>query len=197
MTKTRGRTAALLLAGGMLITACAGHTSQPDVPIGSADPFPGDTSSTATPAPDPAVQARAQAIKALKSYNTVDNTLNKNPTGDRAAVATVTTGQAARAMTTSLNSVAAAGAHLQGESVIANVNITDVNITGASAEVRATVCFDLTNARGIDKAGKDITSAKRPNMREGVYTVTNTHWPDPKSWLVSNIDQQNKPCSTA
>lgn len=197
MMRTGGRITALLLAGGVLITACGGRAAQPDVPIGSADPFPGNTSSTAAPAPDPAVQARMQATAALKSYNTVDNTLNKNPAGDRAAIATVTTGQATRAMTTSLDSIAAAGVRLQGESVIANVNITDVNITGATAEVRATVCFDLTHARGVDKAGKDITSPQRPNMRKGVYTVTNARWPDPKSWLVSNIDQKNEPCTAA
>lgn len=197
MMRTGGRITALLLAGGVLITACGGRAAQPDVPIGSADPFPGNTSSTAAPAPDPAVQARKQATTTLKAYNTVTNTLSKNPAGDRAAIATVTTGQATRAMTAGLDGLVQAGLRAEGEAAVNNVNITDVNITGTTAEVRATVCFNLTNARAVDKAGKDVTSPNRPNMRKGVYTMTDSQWPDPNGWRVSSIDQKNEPCDAA
>lgn len=195
MNKTRTRIAALLLTAAALTTACgADDAAQPEAPIGgSADPFPPRTPD----ADEPAEQARQQATAAIEAYNDVSNALYTDPSGDQAQIATVATGRAAEFLAGDIDGIAAEGARLSGDALIADMTITNLNITTEVAEVDADVCYDLTDARGLNAAGEDVTEPDRPDFVLERYTVTNPSWPDAEGWRVSDTEQRNQPCEPA
>lgn len=195
MTRTRTRIAVALLTAAALTTACGtDDATQPETPIGgSADPFP-----ATTPDPDdPAEQARQQASAAIEAYNDVVNDLAREPGSDQSVIATVAAGRGAELLTGDVEGYLESGVRSTGDALIADMTITNVNVTGDVAEVEAEVCFDLTSARAVDAAGKDVTSPDRPDRVLNTYTVTNPEWPDETAWRVSDTEQRNEPCEAA
>lgn len=191
-TRTRTRIAAALLTAAALTTACGtDDATQPETPIGgSADPFP-----ATTPEPDdPAEQARQQASAAIEAYNAVENSLSRNPSGDQSQIATVASGRGAELLASDIAGLASEGVRASGDIAIAEMTIVNVNVTADVAEVEAKVCFDLTEARGLNAAGDDVTNPDRPEFVLGTYTVTNPSWPDSEAWRVSDTEQRNEPC---
>jgi len=194
MTTTRTRIAALLLAAATLTTACGSSTTQQAVPIGSADPFPGNSSTAATTttaaAPSTSVSpadAAGQAAAALTRYLDVFNQLVAGG-GDPAELSTVASGIEITNAGNDLAATRASGVrYVKGSQLLSStVGAVDSSVVPATAQIIACV------AGGVP-AGQ--ASSAPPPAQRGTFYLTNPAWPDPSGWRVSDSDLRGETCS--
>lgn len=195
---TRTRIAALLLATATLTTACGSSTTQQAVPIGSADPFPGNSSSSSTAAtttttaaaPSTSVSpadAAGQAAAALTRYLDVFNQLVAGG-GDPAELSTVASGIEITNAGNDLAATRASGVrYVKGSQLLSStVGAVDSSVVPATAQIIACV------AGGVP-AGQ--ASSAPPPAQRGTFYLTNPSWPDPAGWRVSDSDLRGETCS--
>jgi len=196
-TTTRTRIAGLLLAAATLTTAC-GSSTQQAVPIGTADPFPGNTSSssggaptTTTTAPTTSASpadAAGQASAALTRYLDVFNQL-VNSGGDPATeLSTVASGIEITNSTNDLAATRASGVKYAKGSQLLSFTVGAVNSSVVPATAQIAACV----AGGVPLG--QANSAPRPAQR-GTFYLINPAWPDPSGWRVNDSDLRGEPCS--
>jgi hypothetical protein len=194
MMTTRTRIAGLLLAAAVLTTACGGGNTQAQVPIGSADPFPAGGSSSApatTSAAAPtttaaAADAAGQASAALTHYFDVINQLSLG-SGDVSLLNTVATGIEVTNATNEITATRASGKAFQSGADLKNTAVGSIDSSKMPATVQITACVE-----GGVPAGQ-ASSVPRPSQ-QGRFYMTNTSWPDPAGWRVSDSDLRGDPC---
>ncbi len=195
MTTTRTRIAALLLAAATLTTACGSSTTQQAVPIGSADPFPGNSSSSTTTtttaaAPSTSVSpadAAGQAAAAFTHYLDVYNQLLLSG-GDVAVLSTVASGIEITNRTNDLAASRARGDRFTAGSVALSSSVATVDSSVVPATAKVSACV----AGGVPVG--QASSTPRPAQR-GTFYLTNPAWPDPSGWRVSDSDLRGLTCT--
>lgn len=194
MTTTRTRMAGLLLAAAALTTACGGGNTQAEVPIGTADPFPGggstSASATTTAAPSSSAaptDAAGQASAALTRYTDVLNQIIISG-GDLALLDTVASGIEITNSTNEVNAARAGGVTFARGSDLLNTTVGTIDSSVVPATVQITACVE-----GGVPAGQ-ASSVPRLSQ-QGTFYLTNASWPDPAGWRVSDSDLRGEPCT--
>jgi len=197
-------TGALVLAA---VSACSRGTSDPADPttspaVTASSPTAPETSASPTSPTDAATSSATQTVGSYVS--TIDEIAQRS--ADLKMLNKVTTGSELTAERRFLKHQRSRGERQVGSTRISQLKVQSVNLdnsapaAGKVPTVVVDVCWDVSKVDVLDKSGKSIVSASRPDMGWTRYTVANYHYAaDPSGgWRVaSGQDLEQSPCAAS
>lgn len=190
---TRSRTRALGAAASLaavivLISACSDPEPQPPVTSSSTTTTTStSTTTTSTPPPlTPAEKDLKSAEETIGRYWQVLDQLAADPKKSLNLVSTVARGQAASQSRVELGALQANGWTQVGQSVVRSSSAT----TKDGKAFAVVACIDVSGVNVVDKAGKSVVKAGRPDRQQYTYTVSKA----PQGFFVTVDTLKGKPC---
>lgn len=189
---TRSRTRALgaaasLAAVMVLISACNDPDPQPPVTSSPTTIPSTSTTTTSTPTPlTPAEKDLKSAEETIGRYWEVLDQLAADSKKSLNLISTVARGQAASQSRIELGTLQAKGWTQVGQSVVRSSSATTKD--GKTFAVAA--CIDVSGVNVVDKAGKSVVKAGRPDRQQYTYTVSKA----PQGFFVTVDTLKGKPC---
>lgn len=186
-SRTRALGAAASLAAVVLISACNGPDPTP--PVTSSSTTTTSTSTTSTSTPTPLTRAEKDlksAEETIGRYWKVLDELAADSKKSLNLISTVARGQAASQSRIELGTLQANGWAQVGQSVVRSSSATTKD--GKTFAVAA--CIDVSGVNVVDKAGKSVVKAGRPDSQQYTYTVSKV----PQGFFVTVDTLKGKPC---
>lgn len=190
---SRTRVIAIALVALLGTSGCTGDSTSRDPDATSAEPTSSSptTPGSTTPAPptvplSPAEQNLESAKASVVSFKAVTDELATDPSKSLNQLATVSRDRTANMWRQLLSQRRQLG--------LKQIGTTEV--TGATAKYRGkdkyavTACIDVTKVNVVDKDGKSVVDANRPDRVEHHYTVEKA---SDGRWYVSN-DKTSETC---
>lgn len=161
---------AVLALAGTALSAC---TPQPE-------PTPTPTAAFATEE-----EAFAAAEEVYREYN---DAVNSQRQGDnKVDPLSFLTGEILDAERKSSQELEASGISIKGDTLVTRFSGTDGDISGPVAEIGATICLDITQARAIDSSGADVTASGRSDK----YAIHATFTGNAEQLLLSKYEVES------
>jgi len=154
----------------------------------------GATLSACTPAPAPsptptaAFASEEEAFAAAEeTYRAYNNAVNHQRLGDESVdPLTFLTGDILDSERKTSQELEASGIRINGDTVVTRFTGTDSTLGGPVAQVGATICLDITQARAIDSSGADVTAPGRSD----IYAIHATFTGDADQLSISEYEVQ-------
>lgn len=203
--RTTTALAAAAVGAALIATGCGSNSAADPTPASAPTPTAAATTTAATPS-DTAI---GQAKQAITAYYKVYNQVIQTPSTDPAAINKVAAGQEVANVTSEIQGNSAKGRRAVGNTTIASMKPTGVNITKSDADVTVDVCYDVSKVQGIDAQGaplprqtmqmvdsnNQIITVPWRDQRLAHFTVHNSTWPDATGWRVMDTQRRNEPCA--
>ncbi|CCH75942.1 conserved exported hypothetical protein [Nostocoides japonicum T1-X7] len=189
-TRSRNRAAgaAVLLAAVVLASAC--NDSEPAAtPSGTttiSNTSPSTSTTSTTPPLTPAEEDLRSAEGTIARYWAVLDELAADPKKSLELVTTVARDQAAAQSRNTLGTYQAKSWTLTGQTSVTAPTATTKD--GKTFAVSA--CVDVSNVNIVDKAGKSVVRAGRPDQQRYAYTVVKA----PQGFFVTVDTLKGQPC---
>lgn len=203
MAITRGvrtlATAALLLVA---LSACS--DDNPDATSTTSTSTP-----TATTSPTPLTESQIASNAAeekVREYYAVRNRLRQDPSQPLSSLKSVAISTELTAQQRVFQNARRDGIHQTGDTAVAELKVQSVNLDNADPKagkvpvVQVDVCYDVSDVDLVDKDGKSVVSADRPDRGWIRHTVANYEWDsDPDgAWRVgTSQDLEQTPCAAS
>lgn len=184
-SRARAIAAAATLVAAVLTSAC----NDPATPTSSSTtttPTPSTTTTTSTPSLSPAEKDLKAAADTISRYWKVLDGLATNPTKSLNLVATVARDQAATQSRNTLGTYQAKGWTLVGQTAVKSASAS----TKDGQTFAVTACIDVSKVNIVDKTGKSVVKAGRPDQQQYTYTVEKA----PQGFFVTLDTLKGKPC---
>lgn len=204
MTIARGArtlaTAALLLVA---LAACSDDKGDPTPTHATPSPT---TAATSTGPPTDSDLASAAATKLMANYYATIDRLNQDSSQPMSELKKIATSVQLTALKRSISNRRRDDERQTGATRIAESKVQAVSLdnsdpkAGKVPSVFIDVCWDVSDVDVVDKDGKSVVVANRPDTGWTRYTVANYDWSnDPDgAWRVSGgKDLEKTPCSPA
>ena len=154
----------------------APSSSSPATPTPSATPTAPSASATPT---SPSDAATADATSAVRNYFAVVDDLRSDPATGLKQLKAVATSVQLNAVETLIRRQRGEGQRQTGTTTISELKVQSANLDNSDPDagkvptVVIDVCWDVSEVDVLDKSGKSIVSANRPDTGWTRYTVTN------------------------
>ena len=192
-------------AGALVLAAAAAcGSSEADPALSTASSSPPTASSTIASPTSSSDSAGADASATIGSYFQVLDKLRTKPSTDLKQLSSVATTTQLNAAQTLVRAQRDRGQEQVGNTRIVELTVQSVNLdnsdpaSGKVPTVVIDVCWDVTDVDVLDKDGKSIVAADRPDTGWTRYTVANYNYAaDPTGgWRVANgQDLKETPCA--
>lgn len=198
------RPVSALAIAGILLLAAACSDGPDEVAPGaemSSSPI-----ATGTKPPSDAELASEAAVTAVRTYYAVRDDLRKNPEESLNRLEAVAASTELSALRNLLKRERRDGLRQTGDTKIAELTIQTVSMAnpgphgGKVPTVQVEVCYDVSGADLLDRAGKSVVSPDRRTTGWIRYSVSNYEWEsDPTgAWRVaSSEDLTRTPCAAS
>jgi hypothetical protein len=196
-----------VLATALLLAAMAGCAggNDPAATPSQTPSSPAPTTATSTP-PTDSEKASAAASAVLRKYNEVGNQLREDPSRPLSLLNSVAISTELASLRNLIRNERERGLHQVGDTKIAVLTVESVNLdnsdpkAGKVPTVQVDVCFDVSHVDVVDKDGKSVVSADRPDTAWVQFLVANYRWdkdPDGGWRVASGHDLKRKPCDAS
>lgn len=206
MTETRRFsllvTATLLVA---TVTACANDsTADPTTAPSPSGTVSQSTAPTMDASPSDSDAASKAAEAVVRRHFEVLDRLRQQPKRPIKELATVSVGTQLNAEKRLVQSERDKGYKQQGATKVVDLKVDSVNLdnsdpkAGKVPTVTVTVCWDVSAVDVLDKQGKSVVTAERPDRGRTRYLVSNYQWdkkPDDGWRIASGETLEKSPCS--
>jgi len=161
------------------------------------------SASTPSVVPDPAQDAKAQAVALLPTYLETIDDLYLDPSRSLDDLYGVSVAPEAPAEATAIGTFRAQGYRQAGRSQLVSATAGDVDLSNEPAatpspvfpSVVVTACVDVSQVQATDSTGNSVVSPDRPRYLVEQLTVVNINYPDASSWRVSQApNRQAQSC---
>jgi len=190
-------TAALLLVA---LAACSDDGGAPAPPRTTSTP-------AATTTPTQLTESQVASVAAeskLREYYATTDELRQDPSLSISRLKAVAISSELTSQQHLLRGERRDGRRQVGDTKIAELEVQAVNLdnsdpkAGKVPTVQIDVCFDVTGADLVDKDGKSVVSADRPDTGWIRHIIANYQWdsdPDGAWRVASSQDLEKKPCA--
>ncbi len=178
-------------------------SSSPATPTPSATPTAPTASATPT---SPSDAATADATSAVRNYFAVVDDLRSDPATGLKQLKAVATSVQLNAVETLIRRQRGEGQRQTGTTAISELKVQSANLDNSDPDagkvptVVIDVCWDVSKVDVLDKSGKSIVSANRPDTGWTRYTVANYEYrAEPTGgWRVATgQDLEKTPCAAS
>lgn len=189
MSSTSTSAGALLcLVGLLMLSACDASTTTPTASSTESSTTPRAETTASPPAPSPTPTDDAgRAVAAVVAYWAAIDAAAANPSTKLEVLSSVARGQALAQWQTTLADYRAKGWRQTGRSELSAAR----SVVNSSSDFTVSICRDVTDVDVLDKSGRSVVKASRPDRQRFDYQVVK----DSTAFFVSEDQLEGTPCA--